>query len=313
MTSTFARRILPIIAIGVVGALVALNWSFNVFGLRAETGERQWHIKLKSREQQAEPNCTVYNMSPGPQSIAITASCIEFTTFVELVAEIAADGKITRTRTVSAKDAQVGDIGSIKMISGFPVVLYVHPKDTNDKVPSVVSLDQAWNIQGVIREERTTGMTSDEALTFASAGFNVMPAGAYPQPSRALVKDTMMYAFTKPNTGKPNKAVAVDLKTGKPRWESQNDGNLYLQILAVQDDKVFVLESGLNENKDHNQSIVTLDTTTGKVVDKVTTKIENPKGESVVAISYAFVYADQRAYAVNTANDDRTWLAYSVG
>lgn len=296
----------------IVAGVVVATWDFNVFGLDLATGDSKWHVKLKS-DPNGKPNCPANGMLPaGPDSVVVKATCIQPNgDALFSVAELTAEGAIGRTANITDTDAGA-PISSMKLLAGSPVVLNVTPKPGPDERASIITLDDGWKVQSVIHDERGDPK-SDKALATVPIGFSVAPIGAYQEQSRALVSGNTMVSVTAPNKGKPNRLVATDLKTGKDLWATEEPALLFMQVLAIEGDKVYALQSALENTKDFDQSVVEVDLKDGKVKGKKTTEVISPNDGPPTIIFYGFTFKDGRAYGVQFQNSDTQWLAYSVG
>ncbi|SDH60874.1 PQQ-like domain-containing protein [Actinokineospora alba] len=296
----------------IVDDVVVATWDFNVFGLDLATGDSKWHVKLKS-DPNGKPNCPVNGMLPaGPDSVVVKTTCIQPNgDALFSVAELTAKGTIGRSANITDADAGA-PISSMKLLAGSPVVLNVTPKPGPDERMSIVTLDDDWKVQSVIHDERGDAK-ADYVLATVPIGFATTPVGAYQEQSRSLVSGNTMVSLTAPNKGKPNRIVATDLKTGKDLWATEEPALLFMQVLAIEGDKVYALQSALENTKDFDQSVVELDLKDGKVKDKKTTEVISPNDGPPTITFYGFTFKDGRAYGVHFQNSDTQWLAYSVG
>lgn len=296
----------------IVDDIVVATWDFNVFGLDLATGATKWHVKLKS-EPDGRPNCPVKGMLPASaKSVVVKATCIQTNgDALFSIAEITSEGAIGRSANITDADAQL-KISSMTLLSGSPVVLNVNPKPGPDERVSIVTLDDAWKIKSVIHDERGDAK-AEYPLAFVPIGLTTTPIGAYQEQSRSLFSGDTMVSVTAPNKGKPNRLVATDLKTGKDLWATEEPDLLFMQVLAIEGDKVFALQSALKNTKDFAQSVVEIDLRDGKVNGKKTTEVISPNDGPPTITFYGFTFKDGRAYGVQFQNSDTQWLAYSVG
>lgn len=301
-----------------VGDQIVATWNATIFGLDPTGFSTRWKLVLGDQNGRQGDLCSVDDMAVGGGGTSVVAlsHCITGrgdTTYH--VDEISDSGRVVHTYQVSNSDART-EISSLDLLSATPVVITVHPKAEKEG-GSLITLDDSLRVRSVIHDERTR-IQSDNALTTVGIG-SATRIGTYRVPSRSLISGDTMVSFTPPNRAKPNELVATDLRTGRDLWESTApSGTVIWQVLAVEEGRVVALAADLATDGP-DQYVVSFDSKTGKALDRNASTVKTPKGDPVPRGFLGYLYADERAYAVEFQSAGETegafpaWLAFSVG
>ena len=303
-----------------VGDQIVATWNATIFGLDATGFSTRWKLVVGDLKGRQGDLCSIDDMAAGGGGTSVVAlsHCItERGDTINYVDEISDSGRLVHTHQVTNSDART-EISSLDLLSATPVVIMVHPRTSAEKEGgSLITLDDSFRVRSVIHDERTQ-LKSDDALTTVGIG-DATRIGEYNIPSRSLISGDTMVSFTPPNRGKPNKLVATDLRNGRDLWESTApSGTVIWQVLAVEKGRVMALAADLATDG-LDQYVVSVDSKTGKILDRKASTVKTPNGDRVPAGSLGYLYADRRAYAVEFQSAGETegtfpaWLAFSVG
>ena len=302
-----------------VGDQIVATWNATIFGLDATGFSTRWKLVVGDQKGRQDDLCSIDDMAAGGggSSVVALSHCItDRGDTVNYVDEISDSGRVVHTHELSNSDART-EISSLDLLSATPVVVMAHPRKPEKESGSLITLDDSLRVRSVIHDERTK-LESDDALATVGIGGDTR-IGTYHVPSRSLVSGDTMVSFTPPNRGEPNKLVATDLRTGRDLWESAApSGTVIWQVLAVDKGRVVALAADLASDG-LGQYVVTVDSKTGKILDRNASKVKTPKGERVPVNFLGYLYADGRAYAVEFQSAGETggtfpaWLAFSVG
>jgi outer membrane protein assembly factor BamB len=294
----------------VVGDVAIVAWDVNLYGLDMRDGKVAWKRQFQSGPELDHPNCPTSDMMPTSAGVVLLTHCVlpDGRSYYGLVDM---DRRGVPRRTHDLSDERIGaELGSAGLVSADPVVVSARPHDPADQRTLTVALTNTWEL-GMVRADPPD---SPGAVVAVPAGFATPPAGAYSFRNRALAADDdVLYSVTPPNRGAANRIVAHDTETGEELWTHEEPGRLAMQVLAVEEEQIVVLQSALDDVNDHSQSVVALRRHDGSVLDRKTSAPENPNGGPAEATFYEYLRADGRAYGIHVNNTDRYHLVYTVG
>jgi hypothetical protein len=233
----------------------------------------------------------------------------------DYVDELSTAGQPGRTHEITAGEAQIGEISSLDLVAAAPVVVDVVPVDP-DGASSLVTLDDSWNLLGVINDERMAP-ESPTALVLTGIGYLDGLIGAWREPNRSLTAGNTLVSFTPPNTEAANALVAVDLSTGEDLWSTPApDGYKFWQVISAADGAAVAVAT--QDNSGPGLAVITVDLASGEVRDRRDAEVLAPGNDQFgqpLTAALAFVAGDGRAYAVDydTAGDEDSWMAFSIG
>jgi hypothetical protein len=300
-----------------VGDQIVVTWNATIFGLDAADLSTRWKFVVGDQEGRQGDLCSIDDMAigGGGDSVVTISGCITETGETTYhVDEVTDSGRLAHTYQPSNSDAKI-EISSLDLLSGDPVVIYVHGQLGGTK--ALITLDESWQGHSVIRDSRTQPKSS-KALTTVGIGWDTR-IGSYHIPSRSLVSGDTMVSFTPPNRGRENELVATNLRTKEEIWTcTAPSGTVIWQVLAIEKGRVFALAADISADGSKHH-VISVDSKSGKFRDQKSTAVTTPGGDGASASHLGYVYADGRAYAVDfqsagePGGEFAEWLAFSVG
>lgn len=295
-------------ALELVGGTMVIAQDGGMVGLDLNSGQRRWQKGLV-RQPDKEDACEAKDMVPRQGDVLITMHCLDEAYSLSVLAVDSGSGDFTKQKHFSLDQLGIKTLGST-VVSTKPLVLAVNGSK-GQYSGGYLMLDESFNKITAV----DFGAPPEGLSQFGPSFFGLASASGheyYP----VLVTDRLLVTVSAPAPGKRNKAVALDLKTGKKVWSTPAPaGTRMAGPVAVDGDSVIVAASPATAYEPGAQSVLRFGLSDGKLksTEKHRIRVSRDNPDAPNALFYRYFWTDGRLYAVKGGGSPSSVALYTMG